>query len=127
MNIRLNHKSEFYELFVNNRQIVFVLEEIRSIKIKKKLNFKYIICFLLLVSGFCLLVLQFFMFSFFWLSYFFIFSVLLFSEFIYKPMYNIELTIGADSFLFETLDNELYENFEMLKFFYDTKYNIKSN
>ncbi len=65
MNIRLNHKSEFYELFVNNRQIVFVLEEIRSIKIKKKLNFKYIICFLLLVSGLCLLVLQFFMFSFF--------------------------------------------------------------
>ncbi len=38
-------------------------------------------------------------------------------------MYNIELTIGADSFLFETLDNELYENFEMLKFFYDTKFN----
>jgi|LakMenE18May11ns_1017448.scaffolds.fasta_scaffold9216249_1 hypothetical protein len=52
MNIRLNHKSEFYELFVNNRQIVFVLEEIRSINIKKKLNFKYIICFLLQVSGF---------------------------------------------------------------------------
>jgi hypothetical protein len=123
MNIRLNHKSEFYELFVNNRQIVFVLDEISSIKIKKKLNFNYIFCLMLLVSGFGLLA---YIFTFYWLP-FFIFSALLFSDFNYKHKYEIELTIGDEIFSFETLDKELFEDFIMLKFFYDTKYNIECN
>jgi hypothetical protein len=123
MNIRLNHKSGFYELFVINRQIVFVLDEIRSIKIKKKLNFKYIICFLLLLFGFGLLA---YIFTFFWFP-FFIFSAFLFSDFNYKHKYEIELTIGYEFFFFETLDKELFEDFIMLKFFYDTKYNIECN
>lgn len=53
----------------------------------------------------------------------FLLSVFLFTEFIYKPLYEVELKIGTERFLFETKDTELYEDFKMLKFFYEEEYN----
>ncbi len=63
---------------------------------------------------------------FFLVSLFYIFSFFVY-DFNYKHKYEIELTIGYEFFSFETLDKELFEDFIMLKFFYDTKYNIECN
>lgn len=59
----------------------------------------------------------------FFLDAIFLLSVFLFTEFIYKTIYEVELKIGAEKFLFETKEKEL-NNFEMHKFFNVTKYTI---
>ncbi len=40
MNIRLNHKTDYYELFINNHQIEFFFRRNFKYKYKEKLQFK---------------------------------------------------------------------------------------
>ncbi len=120
MEVRLHFRNDYYELFTDNRKIIFTTDDIRFIKIDKRFNINSIVYFSLLILFFFVIFLKLNYFSFlFFLAL--LVSFLFFLTIIYKPIFHIQLNISHEQFLIETTDKELHLDFVMLNYFYVTR------
>jgi hypothetical protein len=117
MKVILNFRSDFYELFIDHKKIVFTTDDIRFIKIDKSLNINSIVHFNLLILVLFVIFLELIYFPFLFFLALSI-SILFFLTIMYKPIYHIQLNISHEQFLIETTDKELYIDFVMLNHFH---------
>jgi hypothetical protein len=117
-NIQLNFKSDSYELVAVNRQISFRLEQIRDLKMQKKYNYHSIFIYFLFVLVSYIVLSQFYTIHILFFLMMFLLTLLWFKEFIYSPIYAIELLINSEQFSFEIKDNNVFQDFLILQHFY---------
>jgi hypothetical protein len=118
-NIQLRYKSGYYELVADNWQTTFCLEQISLLKMHKKYNYESIFMYLLFFIVSCLLLTQIYSTPFLLFLFLFFFTLFWFLEFIYMPIYAIELSLDSELFLFETKNKDLYQDFIILQYFYN--------
>jgi hypothetical protein len=118
-NIQLNYKFDCYKLVADNWQTTFCLEQISQLRMHKKYNYESIFMYLLFFIVSCLLLAQIYSTPFLLFLFLFFFTLFWFMEFIYTPIYVIELSLDSELFFFETKNKDLYQDFLILQHFYN--------
>ncbi len=118
-NIQLSYKSDCYKLVAFDQQATFCLNQINFLKVITKFNYYSIGVYVLFLLFFFLLLTQIYSTPFLLFLLLFFFTLFWFLEFIYVPIYAIELSLDSELFLFETKNKDLYQDFIILQYFYN--------
>ncbi len=120
MKTDLKFKNQLYELNLPNEKIIFNLNQINYIKIRKNFRIKSIITFILFIT----ILFAFFIYHnvpFLISLGITILLLLIFFEFIHKYIYIIKIIILNKLYIINTKDEELILDFIMLEHFYRTE------
>lgn len=122
MKVLLSVRTDYYELNLNNNIVKFKLEQIENLSVCYKINYLSILCF------FCFCIIKYIIIIFFFevndmlLLFLFFYLMLFYSEFIYKPIYIIQLNLFSKSIFFKTYDKYLFNDFLMIQFFLNNEF-----